>query len=63
MLIGNILKSDHPEIYQKLMRITMEQNSQLINQLEYREQPEFEEDDYNFRRIRNMMTRKKAVKL
>ena len=63
MLIANIIKANQPKIYRKLIILINRQDSNLVNQLEYREQPEFKEDDYEFRKIRNMMTRKKAVKL
>ena len=63
VLIGNIIKANQPKIYRKLIILINKQDSNLVNQLKYREQPEFEEDNYEFRKIRNMMTRKKAVKL
>ena len=63
LLIANIIKAKQPKIYRKLIIIINKQDSNLVNQLEYREQPEFEEDDYDFRKIRNMMSRKRSVKI
>ena len=71
MLIANIIKFRQPAIYQKLIKIVSRkekhkkffQNTNKVNNLEYREQPEFEEDDYEFRKIRNMMTMKRSVKI
>ena len=71
LLIANIINVKQPEIYQKLIKIVSRkekhkkffQNTNKVNQLEYREQPEFKEDDYEFRKIRNMMSRKRSVKI
>ena len=62
MLIANILKKQQPEMYRKLMGY-ITKNEQLIDQLEYREQPDFSEDNYRYKDIQRLMTERKAVHL